>query len=405
MKGVDWLWPKQNQRIWDIKDQNYLVNIQWSKRPFSDYMKLSEQYAHCGYCVFKEIIERGHDNSKSDIWFLPSVYLLRQSIELALKALICRIYDKKHDVQNVFENCSHNLVDLYEHYKLSNEDYLTAEEKNWLTIYLTSVELVDEKSDLFRFPFEDEFLEQYHDKFLDNFDIANNLIQCYSLIKKCINKGTYDDNRGFDNSYDPQFLLLANHGIGNCYLWEPISDHGFHTKIHGYGKVADFIFYECNELTNEEKAYPLMFLLRNLIELSLKRLFFIRVEHGIPKQIFMSKRRSHLIEKDLWRNAKPMIEYYAEAREEDKSIISIVEGQLKEISSIDKNGDMFRYPTSYSFEYKFNNRTIDLKNIFEHMKAISNFLDGCDGMLDEIAEYEAEMMAEYQAEMASYMDW
>jgi hypothetical protein len=41
--------------------------------------------------------------------------------------------------------------------------------------------------------------------------------------------------------WEPNFLILASHGIGNCYLWEPISDNGFHTKITGYTQAADFI--------------------------------------------------------------------------------------------------------------------------------------------------------------------
>ena len=36
---------------------------------------------------------------------------------------------------------------------------------------------------------------------------------------------------------------------------------------------------------------------------------------------------------------------------------------------------------------------------------LSRFLDGCDSMLDEIAEYESDMRTEYEAEMSSYMVW
>ena len=39
------------------------------------------------------------------------------------------------------------------------------------------------------------------------------------------------------------------------------------------------------------------------------------------------------------------------------------------------------------------------------VKSLINFLDGCDSMLDEIAEYESDMRAEYEAEMSSYMVW
>lgn len=62
------------------------------------------------------------------------------------------------------------------------------DEEEWLTKYFASLEEVDKKSDMFRFPFEDDFLSKYRDKFLDNVDVANNMLQAFSLIKKCIEK-------------------------------------------------------------------------------------------------------------------------------------------------------------------------------------------------------------------------
>ena len=34
-----------------------------------------------------------------------------------------------------------------------------------------------------------------------------------------------------------------------------------------------------------------------------------------------------------------------------------------------------------------------------------NFLDGCDSMLDAIADYQKEMKAEYDSEIRANMDW
>lgn len=65
-----------------------------------------------------------------------------------------------------------------------------------------------------------------------------------------------------------------------------------------------------------------------------------------------------------------MIEHYAKEMGQDMSIIDNAENQLKEINEMDKNGYMFRYPTSYSFEYKFNNKYIDISNIFIYMQSI-----------------------------------
>lgn len=72
---------------------------------------------------------------------------------------------------------------------------------------------------------------------------------------------------------------------------------------------------------------------------------------------------------------------------------------MEEINELDKNGDNFRYPTSYSLEYRFDNKELDISNVYTYLKAIINFLDGCDSMLDAIADYQSEIKAEYEAEM------
>ncbi|WP_272012277.1 hypothetical protein [Faecalicoccus pleomorphus] len=163
---------------------------------------------------------------------------------------------------------------------------------------------------MFRFPFEDKFLSKYRDKFLDNVDVANNLLQAFALIKKCIQQGNIAEEDRFDNSFTPEFFIFASHGIGNCYFWQRISDEGFHVKITGYSAVIDYIYHnQC--IPNETKLYPLMFMFRNTIELCLKRFFYSRVDEEVPLKIFYSKRRSHLIKKDLWKNVKPVILKYA----------------------------------------------------------------------------------------------
>ena len=49
-------------------------------------------------------------------------------------------------------------------------------------------------------------------------------------------------------------------------------------------------------------------------------------------------------------------------------VINIIDHQLDVISSLDKNGDNFRYPTSYSLEYRIDNVELDIENIYEYLK-------------------------------------
>ncbi len=405
MSDSVWIWPSEDMDFWKINGEKTAITIKWSKNCFEDYKELSYHFYECGYKTFIDVIESEHNNVKSDMWFLTGIFLLRHSLELGLKSLLCRVLPRKRDIQDSFEECCHDVSMLFKKYiDTGRERFLTNEETEWLTIYLDSLEEVDKKSDMFRFPFENDFLSKYRDKFLDNVDVANNLLQAFALVKKCMEKGIISEVDKFDQNLKPEFFVFASHGLGNCFLWQKISDKGFHVKITGYTEVIDYI-YKNQQISNKVKLYPLIFMFRNTIELCLKRLFYSRVNDGVPLKVFNSKRKSHYIKKDLWKNVKPVIVKYAIDSGENLAIIDIVEKLLDEIDSIDKNGDNFRYPTSYSLEYRIDNKELDLSNVYTYLKAIINFLEGCNSMLDAIADYESEMEAEYESEMRANMDW
>ena len=380
-----------------LRDSERLLYIKWSHNYFEDYQKLAYQFFICGYRTFEEVIASGHNNIKSDMWFLVALFLTRQSIELGIKALLCRACQKNKDIQNAFEDCRHDLSMLYKKYSdITDEMLLTNKEQEWLIKYLTSLEEIDKNSVIFRFPFEDEFLSKYENEFLDNVEVANNIVQAFYLIKKCIERGNITSEETFDESLNPEFFIFASHGIGNCYLHQKATDEGFHKRVRGYIGVIDYI-YNYDGISKNDKLYPIMFMYRNTVELSLKRLFYSRVSEGVPQKIINSKRKSHLLKKELWDNVKPVIRKYSDGVNDDKDIIDIVDDMINCMNALDKKGDMFRYPTSYSLEYRFDDKELDFHNVCEYQKAIINFLEACDCELGSIADYEAEMM--------SYQDW
>lgn len=405
MSASLWILPSADMDFWKINNEEMSVIIKWTRNCFEDYKELAYQFYECGYKTFEDVIKNGYDNIKSDMWFLTGIFLIRHSLELGLKSLLCRVLSRKRDIQDAFEDCCHDVSMLFKKYSdTGRESFLTRDETEWLTEYLESLEEVDKKSDVFRFPFEDDFLIKYRNKFLDNVNVANNLLQAFALVKKCIEKGIVFEEDEFDHNLKPEFFVFTSHGLGNCYLWQKISDEGFHVKVTGYTKVIDYI-YKNQQISNKVKLYPLIFMFRNTIELCLKRLFYSRVDNGVPLKIFYSKRKSHYIKKDLWKNVKPVIIKYVNASGEDLAVIDIVEKLLDEINSLDKNGDNFRYPTSYSLEYRIDHKKIDLSNVYTCLKAIINFFEGCDFMLDAIADYESEMKAEYESKTMANMYW
>lgn len=61
---------------------------------------------------------------------------------------------------------------------------------------------------------------------------------------------------------------------------------------------------------------------------------------------------------------------------------------------LDKHSDQIRYPTSYSFDYYFDNKDFDISNMYIVFKSIENFFSGCNSMLLEVEEFESNITAE-----------
>ena len=85
-----------------------------------------------------------------------------------------------------------------------------------------------------------------------------------------------------------------------------------------------------------------------------------------------------------------MLFYYATEHGENTQALDVLEEHIIELNHIDKQGDTFRYPFTYSFEYKMQNKELDMKNVYQWMQGMFNILDGCDGILDEMADFEYE---------------
>ncbi|MGL4452623.1 MAG: hypothetical protein ACRCTZ_15765 [Sarcina sp.] len=322
---------------------------------------------------------------------------MRQAIELLLKAGIASNVENKGELQEIFITNKHNVSTLY--FKLKERldiEHLTKNEKKWLESYLQSIEVVDANSDLFRYPFKDEFMNRYDEKALDIYHMSTRLLYCYSTLNK-MTFGVCVEGVKLDANQTPEFIYITNERLGNCYLYDSPWDDGFHSQVIGYSEVAKFLFEKFKVVKDGKLFYPIVFLMRNAIEIALKRLLHMKMEKGTDYATIKNKKNSHLL-KELWKAIKPMLLYYSKMDNQDEEVLELAEEYIKTINGIDKNGDMFRYPSSYSHEYKFNDENIDIENFYTYFLGIFNFLDACVSWLDYIKDFENEMLQDYYNE-------
>lgn len=411
---MEYVWVEKDKDIKEILNEEMKILVKWSKNPAEDYVKLSRQYMNAGYITLKEVIENPHgDNIKYDMWFLPGVYMMRQALELLLKAGFAIKGSTKVELQNIFLANKHDVMGLYKTYK----DKFGVEELNesyqeWLEDYLDSIEVVDSSSDLFRYPFKDDFMKQFGNMALDVWHMGNRLIYCYSTLNKMI-FGEWFDGTKLDIEEKPAFLQFTSLAMNNCYLWDSPWGDGFHKQVIGYSEVARFLFEKFKESKDEGIFYPMVFLMRNAIELELKRLLHIQMQERVEEHIIRRKKNSHLLYKDLWKFIKPILVYYSKEDNQEEETLFLAESYIKALNNLDKKGDIFRYPCTFSCEYKFHDVEIDVENVYNYLLGLFHFIDGCDSWLDNIKDYEMEMLREYESdmrsewesEMRSYLNW
>lgn len=381
-------WPSRNMDFYGSNNKEEMVTIEWSDDHFENYKFMACSFSKCGYRLFYDIIDDRNNSRKTDMWFLTAIFLVRQGIELGLKALVCKSHVTK-EIQGVLMEYKHNVLGLYS--KVKEDICLKHEEKTWLEKYLASIKLIDKDTDVFRFSFEDQFISEYGEKSLNIEAVVNNLLQAFSLIEKCMHDGENVYEYEFNNRFKPEFLIFAENGLENCYIWQPYFNDGHYIKINGYRETIEFL-YNDKTLSGEEKIFPLMFMGRNTIEVCLKKLLLSKINGNIP-----IRQKSHLLKRDLWGNGekkgtvKLLILKYLNTEEEEHEDVEAVGGLIDQLNALDKGGDKFRYPTSYSLEYYFNNKKFDLENVYTCFLSLINYFEACDTRFEAIADQQAKL--------------
>lgn len=382
-RKIGLLWADHELSIWNTGKNHLLENITWSHVYWKDYLCLATQYQQAGYTVLNEVVQAGHDNFKDDTWFLAGIFMLRQSVELVLKAKVYEVFSEKKKIQEFFKKTKHNLVNILRELKAEDESIISEAEFAWLQKYLSDVEEIDSSSTLFRYPFKLKFLDEYSNKFVQIRNTANTMLLAYDIIFNSLNYMEKVEIPPVEDFPTPTFFTFTDNGIGNFRLggWNVIvqSADDYYGVIQGYTMVSEFLVSVEN---NGKMIFPILFTLRHSLELELKQLASSDYSEISSLRI---DDRSHKLYNKLWLKLKPIIETMGHATPENDPVEN-VDKLIFEFDQLDKKSDFFRYPTEYNQAYHELPKSIDIQNTLECVISAVNFFEGLDGLFDNAAE-------------------
>lgn len=390
-------WIKSEVSLLNKTEKPVLIMIKNDNNLDELFLEYSEKFLKCANLSVNNLRGYSHDNSKVDSWIFPIIYLYRQSLELLIKGILlkelsvneCKVIFKenKHDIEAYLEILFENI----DKDKCNNM---------WLTTFVKDLTEIDKDSDVFRYPMNRKMKAYFKDTTRISYDaIYENFNQSISRIKHLINE---EDIHLKPSKYYPK-LFIDSHEFSAYIGWR--GNQTEHSPyVNSYKKLAEEMLNELDNETKMELFLPICYLLRNSLELSLKRIF-----------IEQSDNEYDFIEKKIQRNGHSLLKMWnLLAREIDERNNSsvIVDGEYLPSSTIDSvreyievihnwdvNSDKFRYPCDMNLnKYFINEEVIDLMNISNIFIELLGFLSGVDAML----EHQNEMMAEMLSDIYCY---
>lgn len=383
----------------------YVMQVrQANKNTSGDFLCFSEQYLKTALICRSFIAINSNDNNIIDAVGLVMLYMYRHSLELIIKSKILAV---KGEIiaREIFENLKHSLSGLVEVISESFDDELYTKLKK----YLTKIDEFDKSSDLFRYPFKYSFLVDYRDKSLNIWEMSSCLNYVYNVLYKTICNKQYsefnDDSikrcEEILNKNGWEYLILATSGYNNCYLWQLYSDNDCYKQLKGYKFASKLLYY--NSIFNGEKdtVFPMLFCHRHMVEVAIKKYGYLRsvllkneVELYSNEKFKNKFIYSHELNNDVYKYVKPILEYtkmvdcLGESYEREEH--NILKKDLDYLSTIDKKGDFFRYPTDKLLRYN-NYNGVDIN-------AFCSICDECRRLIEEF-DIEIEFISDRLNEM------
>jgi hypothetical protein len=183
----------------------------------------------------------------------------------------------------------------------------------------------------------------------------------------------------------------------------------------GYRRAAKLVAeYVCTQCRDQDLlVYPIVHNYRHHVELTLKHLIALGsylCDRVVAPQVRVLLRKSHGLEQ-LWGELKPIL--YAAGKvaswkPEDVDIDG-VESYIHQLSAADRGSYSFRYPTDTKGEPSLPGMAyLNIYVFANHMEQLAEYLDTIafgfsmeEDLKQEYQTYEAEVQAEFEAEMHS----
>lgn len=374
----------------------------------------SKQFFNAAYLIMKMVAEKSQRNDITDECPIGALYFLRHSVELMLKAIIYK--QNKSRAPEIFSNCKHALLQLSKNIAFSK---LCNAEINLMEAYFAEIDAIDSMGDLFRYPFDEDFLKTYHNKFFDIYEMFAVYALYYEYLhweytgnpNGILNDDNLKESQNIRNCNNNKFIIESSHGIGYFMIWETNTDHPSYKQIEGYQKIGKYLYHHViNNSVKDPVQVPLLFSYRHLVEISMKNFAYQIHSHfkdeiesleqktgKVNFKLYRDYMRCHEVHKKLFDNVEASLKYLANSFNWSQAEIDIYKERIETIKSCDPKAEKFRYPINKSCEM-FDYPTIYIDLFCKLCEQCFEITDNCSYAFDDMKDWYLEMMSEMYQE-------
>ena len=401
MKEYKWIHPNVDFYHVD-KNSPTAITVLNSGDLCLDFYKYANSFYEAAETITTYLVTEAanrKDIAKLDIWYYALLYLYRQSLELLLKSIIFQSVTDMTDRKNIVANVRHDLKQAFEKLvEVKSISWERSENGKWLYEFLSDIAFIDNASDMFRYPFGNNlkvlFDKQTHISLVATY---YNMDKAFEIINGIYLTGLITEHT--IKGCEPKLIIEGGHYFQQSVVGYKYHERAFYPYFSAYSEAGNFLKEKIISDCNPNLFMPMCYLYRNAIELGLKRIIIEDSHFEQDKALKIIEKKKHSI-LGLWNGVSQELEENPHIPEE-KQDFEDAQRYVEIFHNIDCKSDMFRYPCDRDMKIYFSSPTmLDIENVASCFEEFCNFLDGVDGLLGQIRDYEAEM----ETEMASYVD-